>query len=394
MTYKYSADGRCCRFFYTEKGKCCKCCGRHAVYVVLNIVAACLHLVNAVVTLIIGDDKLYPIYETYGSWNPYNGTCTSGTYIVGNGTNKFVVNPRDKKHTYTLSLLWLIFFFHLLSFLFQFGVALKCFGYDYVNKVKRGVNPMRFVEYSISATLMLVCIALVSGIDEHYAIIGIVVLTLITMLLGLVSESLFDDNLMGVSDKSDEGAESKADSDTDSKYSKKQKSVFTRSLRNASEFDSEGANTDTIKKAATIATYVAKRSSASFSRKIGWIVHMMGWVTLMAVYGGIILRNFYFSVGLSDAKPPEWVSFALLSVFALYNVFGVTQFMQLCCKFPLHMCRSDENCDPQQGYDGSNGLNVAVEYVYVVNSLVTKTLLGYLIIFNLVIEDRRVMCSI
>jgi len=252
---------------------------------------------------------------------------------------------------------------------------------------------MRFVEYSISATLMLVCIALVSGIDEHYAIVGIVVLTLITMLLGLVSESLFDDNLMGVPEKSEEGADSKADS-SDSKYNKKQKSGFTRSLRNALEFDSEGANTDTIEKAATIATYVAKRSSASFSRKIGWIVHMMGWVTLMAVYGGIILRNFYFSVELSDAKPPEWVSIALLSVFALYNVFGVTQFMQLCCKFPLHMCRSDENCDPQQGYDGSNGLNVAVEYVYVVNSLVTKTLLGYLIIFNLVVEDRRVMCSI
>jgi len=77
-----------------------------------------------------GDDKLYPIYETYGSWNPYNGTCTPGAYIVGNSTDKFVVNPRDKKHTYTLSLLWLIFFFHLLSFLFQFAVALKCSGYD------------------------------------------------------------------------------------------------------------------------------------------------------------------------------------------------------------------------------------------------------------------------
>ena len=36
--------------------------------------------------------------------------------------------------------------------------------------------------------------------------------------------------------------------------------------------------------------------------------------------------------------------------------------------------------------------NVFVEMVYVVNSLVTKTLLGWMIIVNLVVEDNRNFC--
>ena len=158
--------------------------------------------------------------------------------------------------------------------------------------------------------------------------------------------------------------------------------------------DIEDAVNDAVNAAEANAKNSAKRRAASFGRKIGWLTHMMGWVTLMAVYGGIILRNFFFSVDLSKDKPPEWVSFALLAVFALYNVFGLTQFIQLCFKFPLRMFQSDEFCHPQQGNSGRDGCNVYVEYVYVVNSLVTKSLLGYLIIFNLVIDDRREMCSI
>jgi len=223
----------------------------------------------------------------------------------------------------------LIFAFHILSALFQ-GYA--GFSRDYVfNITQRGVNPLRFVEYAISATIMLVCIALVSGIDEFYGILSVASLTFVTMMLGLVAELLFDDQL------------------------------------------------DQLDRPAT--------------RRIGWIAHLTGWVTMLSAYVGVILKQYFVSVGESDVGPPDWVTVAIFVVFGLYNIFGVTQFVQLWCKYPLHLFFKPE-CVPKGPPGPVCGMkfNVFVEMVYVVNSLVTKTLLGWMIIVNLVVEDNRNFC--
>ena len=303
---------------------------------IVNWVAAGGHLFNAVLTLVIGDDKQYQIYDTYASWTPYNSTapCPPNQYIVKGNEGTFIVNPRDKVSMMSLSLLWLIFAFHILSAIFQ-GYA--GFSRDYVTNIKqRGVNPLRFVEYSLSATIMLVCIALVSGIDEFYAILAVASLTFVTMVLGLIAELLFDDQL--------------------------------------------------VERLAT--------------RRIGWIAHLTGWVTMLSAYVGVILKQYFVSVSESDVGPPAWVTVAIFVVFGLYNIFGVTQFVQLWYKYPLHLFFKPD-CMPKDSKNSKNSkkvcgmkLNVLVEMVYVANSLVTKTLLGWMIIINLVVEDNRNFCPV
>lgn len=295
---------------------------------IVNWVAAGGHLFNAVLTLVVGDDKQYKIYDTYVTWTPYNSTspCPADQYIVVGSEGTFLVNPRDKVSKMSLSLWWLIFGFHILSALFQGYAGLSK---DYVFNIKqRGVNPLRFIEYAISATIMLVCIALVSGIDEFYAILAVASLTFVTMMLGLIAELLFDDQLV-----------------------------------------------DPLK-----------------TRWIGWIAHLTGWVTMLSAYVGVILKQYFVSLGESDLGPPDWVTVVIFVVFGLYNIFGVTQFVQLWYKYPLHLFFKP-NCVPKgSGLVCGMEFNVLIEMVYVANSLVTKTLLGWMIIVNLVVEDNRNFC--
>ena len=292
---------------------------KHQTFETINWIAAGGHLANAVLTLQLGEDKQYDIYESYAAWTPYNGTCPAFQYKVEGSRGTFLVNPRASAPTFTLSLLALIFAFHLLSALFQAYAG--CRRNTYVtNILDRGVNPLRFVEYAVSATIMLVCIALVSGIDEYYAILAVAALTFVTMVLGLLAELLFDDN------RSD------------------------RKLQ-----------------------------------QLGWVAHFTGWVTMLAAYAGVILKQYFFSIQKSDEGPPDWVTAVIFSVFGLYNIFGITQFIQLWYKYPLCGKPSKTVC--------GTPINVFTEMMYVTNSLVSKTLLGWMILANLVVEDNRIFCS-
>jgi hypothetical protein len=115
---------------------------------------------------------------------------------------------------------------------------------------------------------------------------------------------------------------------------------------------------------------------------------------MLSAYVGVILKQYFVSVRESDVGPPDWVTVAIFVVFGLYNIFGVTQFVQLWYKYPLHLFFKPECVpnpkDPKKvcGME----LNVLIEMVYVANSLVTKTLLGWMIIINLVVEDTRNFC--
>ncbi len=58
----------------------------------------------------------------------------------------------------------------------------------YVAGLKKGINRVRWYEYSASASLMIVLIAMLSGIFNIVALIGLFVITALMNLLGLVME--------------------------------------------------------------------------------------------------------------------------------------------------------------------------------------------------------------
>lgn len=274
-----------------------------------NAIAAAAHAGNTIATYFVGDTKNFTIYEPYANWTTHNSTtCPKDNYVTTRDDKQWLVNPRAQAPTVTISLFWLILLFHALSAIFQTYAG--CDRRHYVtNVLKRGVNPLRFIEYSLSATIMLICIALVSGIDDYHGLLAIETLTFTTMILGMVSELLFDDQI---------------------------ESNLRRNLR-----------------------------------WIGWVTHFTGWVTLMAAYGGVILKKYFFSIEKSEQGPPGWVTVIIFTIFGLYNVFGLTQFVQLYCKQPL-CCKVTL----------PKNFNVQIEYSYVANSLITKSILGWMIIYN------------
>lgn len=58
-------------------------------------------------------------------------------------------------------------------------------------KIERGENPLRFVEYSITASIMIVVIAILSGVQDAKWLIALASASAITMIIGYAIEARF-----------------------------------------------------------------------------------------------------------------------------------------------------------------------------------------------------------
>jgi hypothetical protein len=160
-------------------------CGKRDVevkrYWLVNIIAALLHGVNALLMVIFyyandKHDQLYKITTSYASWQR-----------SPNSTDTWDIVQKQATVIEGLSLNWLIFAFHILSFIFQFAALIPA--YHYVERItEEGRNPLRFAEYSLSASIMLVCIALLCGIRDIIILLAISILTAVCQILGGVAE--------------------------------------------------------------------------------------------------------------------------------------------------------------------------------------------------------------
>ena len=342
-------------------------------FIVINIIAAIGHLLNFIFALGFaaeeGKDNTQIKY-LYAEWDRKeaycNQTCTEEYYEV----MEFAVNPFAQANYSQLNLFYLVLFFHLLSFVFQMGVAISN---NYVDNVlNNGTNIWRFIEYSISASLMLLAICIASGILEANAVLSIGILTFTTQVLGLISEVLFSDGFFPL-------------------YDKRMRSLSKLSVNNtrknklASKFKNRAIDEEKI-----------KSPLISSARCMGWVAHFTGWVTMLTAYIGIIIMHFYESNSRSPQSAPDFVYAAVWSVFVFYNLFGITQVCQLCLKDPgLVVMRHNLGICPSDNIVGRPGtdtcpcgccknitINEWVELFYVILSLSSKTVLGTLILVN------------
>lgn len=312
------ADFKCC-YPCKQESKEFNICNRRCScksYWFYNIVASLLHLVNAILMIILfyGNDKedvCYQLHMPYAKWTEVTNTTT------GNEEPDFIIT-QDKVNTHKLSLHWLIFGFHCLSFLFQIIVVVLddrspcrikflC-KYNYMDLVeKRGVHPLRFIEYSISASIMLICIALLTGIRNENELIAIGVLCAVCQIFGMIAELTSD--------------------------------------------------------------YCIRMFS-----------HVVGWISLMTSYGFIWLyygiANYKGSQMDPPRSAPDVVHAVVITLFVLFNSFGVVQSTQMCCR---------KQCKNTTWY---NWVGKEAELSYVLLSLVAKTLLGWLIYSNVIVMAR------
>ena len=174
-------------------------------YVKFNYFAIFGHLISAISMIALYYDKnplIIPYTETYLEWNRVNSntTCPLGSRTFETSDGKFCIGSttepvscNDDNECYGIDLGWLIISFHLLSFFFQGFAALTNFtgpllGYKYSDMVENSKNPLRFIEYSFSASIMLIAIALLNGVTDINLITSIAVLTAACQLCGLAVE--------------------------------------------------------------------------------------------------------------------------------------------------------------------------------------------------------------
>lgn len=286
----------------------------------------------------------------------------------------FDTNERGEKyyvipHTFhvgDLDTRYIIFSFFLLSGLFQLVDGFTG-AYNATSGTKKQPSLLRFVEYSFTAGIMILAIAVETGINDIYTLYCIFTLIFTTNLLGLIAE------------------------------------LFC--------FIAEGllSNGDAA---------VMYRMNAFLTIPLAWqwtIPHFLGWVTCIIGYSPL-LDSYMHSTKCSDRGPPGFVHVIVFLEFILFSCFGFVQLYSLYYRTQLVLnpvnrsslsystlrqgtIASDGNFDEDNGINaniigGSNGINnntsvliiEQADFMYIMLSFVAKTLLAWLILSPIMIN--------
>lgn len=141
----------------------------------LNLIAAAVHLITGGLMLVLGDTGFtLPV-------SGFNIAGPPGTEL-GNG----ILNE-----LFGFPLAIGVAGFALLSALFHIIIATGAYDF-YRTELRRGRNRMRWFEYALSSTLMIVLIAMVTGITDLAALIAIAFANVSMILFGWIMEMVSD----------------------------------------------------------------------------------------------------------------------------------------------------------------------------------------------------------
>lgn len=120
----------------------------------LNLAAGSLHLVSAIVILVLANDFSLPVFARYEAGQP--------------GLGKFQLVSYG-----SVSTALLVGLFFLLSALAHFTVAFVRQD-SYLENLDKHRNPYRWLEYSLSSSIMIFAIAQITGVSDIAALIALV----------------------------------------------------------------------------------------------------------------------------------------------------------------------------------------------------------------------------
>jgi hypothetical protein len=138
---------------------------------IYNWVMGILHLVQAVIMIVLSNNLSLPITSSFLNYFADSGKLRPVTQTI-----------------YYLKSGYALAAFLLLSALAHFLVSSPwLFGW-YNRNLKNHINYARWFEYALSASLMIVVIAMLSGIYDIVALLGLFTITALMNLLGLLME--------------------------------------------------------------------------------------------------------------------------------------------------------------------------------------------------------------
>lgn len=135
-----------------------------------NLLMAALHGLQGVAILLLSRHFSLPISSSYLTFNPASRQLEPAS-----------------THLFNLPLPILIAVFLFLSAIAHLGIA-TVYNRRYNQNLTKGINKARWIEYSLSASIMMIAIAALVGIYDFVSLAMIFVLVAIMNLLGLVME--------------------------------------------------------------------------------------------------------------------------------------------------------------------------------------------------------------
>jgi hypothetical protein len=136
----------------------------------LNLIATGLHAIQGVVVVLISKSFAVPVTGTYLAFNEATRHLDPATTTL-----------------FSVQLPWLIAGFFFLSAFFHLLIA-SVYNKRYNKNLALGINKARWIEYSLSASLMMVAIGLLVGIYDAASLLMIFALVSAMNLLGLMME--------------------------------------------------------------------------------------------------------------------------------------------------------------------------------------------------------------
>lgn len=135
-----------------------------------NLVMGGLHLVQAILILYLSKNFLLPVSGSFLEFNQVTRSLQPASRVL-----------------FDISVPLLIVLFFLMSSAAHFIIA-TIYRKRYEQNLSVGMNKVRWIEYSLSASTMMVAIALLVGVYDSMSLLMIFVLTGIMNLMGLVME--------------------------------------------------------------------------------------------------------------------------------------------------------------------------------------------------------------
>lgn len=136
----------------------------------LNVIAGFLHLASLAAILLLSNDASLPVNATYLTEAP--------------GTGNF----SDPINLFNLNIGYMVAAFLALSAFFHFFISSPAMFPRYVSGLKNHINVFRWVEYSLSSSLMIIVILQLNGTANYIALLGIFGVNVCMILFGWLQE--------------------------------------------------------------------------------------------------------------------------------------------------------------------------------------------------------------
>lgn len=136
-----------------------------------NFIMGCLHFLQAVIILAMSTDFKLPVTTSFLNFDEVTGKLQPIT-----------------ENLFKLQLGPVIALFLLLSAIAHFTLTLPNVFPWYTRNLKKGINYARWYEYALSASVMIIIIAMLSGVYDLASLILVFSLTAVMNLCGLIME--------------------------------------------------------------------------------------------------------------------------------------------------------------------------------------------------------------